>query len=229
MITQTGEVFHFATPEETSIKMEELVKWIKAWLEKPKKEQLKSLVPFLVELHQRFIHIHPFDDGNGRVVRLLLAYVLIRLDFLPLVLSNREKYIKAIQFADAGNTNQLEQLFLENMTFMLKQGIFAKNNKVNLNQGVEGETASLADKDSRLRGNDKLRKNDSGGSNDKKNIGNDDPPTFREDERSQIPALQLLQNMGWTYLEPEEALNSRKNNIQNVLLEDILEEQLKKN
>ena len=137
VVTQTGEVFHFATPEETPIKMAELVKWIQAWLEKPKKEQLKTLVPFLVELHQRFIYIHPFDDGNGRVVRLLLAYVLIRLDFLPMVLSNREKYIKAIQFSDTGNANQLEQLFLENITFMLKQGIFAKNNKVNLNQDIE--------------------------------------------------------------------------------------------
>ena len=53
-------------------------------------------------------------------------------------------------------------------------------------------------------------------------------PSFREDESSQIPALKLLQNMGWTYLEPEEALNLRKNNPQNVLLEDILEKQLKK-
>ena len=34
--------------------------------------------------------------------------------------------------------------------------------------------------------------------------------------------------MGWTYLEPEEALNFRKGSIKNVLLEDILETQLKK-
>ncbi len=53
-------------------------------------------------------------------------------------------------------------------------------------------------------------------------------PSFREDESSQIPALQLLQNMGWIYLEPEEALNFRKNSARNILLEDILETQLKK-
>ena len=53
-------------------------------------------------------------------------------------------------------------------------------------------------------------------------------PTFREDETSQIPALQLLQNMGWTYLTPEEALSSRKGSIKNVLLEDILESQIRK-
>ena len=53
-------------------------------------------------------------------------------------------------------------------------------------------------------------------------------PSFREDEISQIPALQLLQNMGWTYLLPEEALNYRKNNAGNVLLEDVLRDQLGK-
>ena len=53
-------------------------------------------------------------------------------------------------------------------------------------------------------------------------------PPFREDESSQVPALQLLQNMGWTYLSPEEALNLRKNNPTNVLLEEILDSQLRK-
>ena len=53
-------------------------------------------------------------------------------------------------------------------------------------------------------------------------------PSFREDESSQVPALQLLQNMGWTYLSPEEALNLRKNNPSNVLLEEILDSQLRK-
>ena len=296
VVTQTGEIFHFATPEETPAKLEELVKWIQEWLNKNRKEQHKILAPFLVELHQRFVHIHPFDDGNGRVVRLLLAYILIRLHFLPMVLNNREQYIKAIQFADAGNTNHLEQLFLENMALMLKQGIFAKNNKVDLNQEVgeipafagmtsfAGETNFAGEtrmtglirnngaggstsgeghvgEDSRptllrgqaLRGPDSgsgpaggeghvgedsrpplsrgqaLRRHDSG-SGPAGGVGHDkiSLPTFREDESSQVPALQLLQNMGWTYLVPEEALSLRKGDVQNILLEDILETQLKK-
>lgn len=52
-------------------------------------------------------------------------------------------------------------------------------------------------------------------------------PIFREDESSQIPALQLLQNMGYTYLEQEEALRLRNGNIRNVILDDILEAQLR--
>jgi len=33
-----------------------------------------------------------------------------------------------------------------------------------------------------------------------------DTPSFIEDHISQIPALQLLQNLGYTYLSPDEAL-----------------------
>ena len=134
VVTQTGEMFYFASPEETPAKMEELVKWVQAWLKKDKEEQLKTLISFLAELHQRFIHIHPFDDGNGRVVRLLLAYILVCLDFLPMILSDREKYIKAIQFVDTGNRTHLENLFLDSVMMILKKGIYAKSNRVTLNE-----------------------------------------------------------------------------------------------
>lgn len=53
-------------------------------------------------------------------------------------------------------------------------------------------------------------------------------PSFKEDEISQIPALQLLQNLGYTYLTPQEALAARGGKTSNVILEDILETQLKK-
>jgi type I restriction enzyme, R subunit len=52
-------------------------------------------------------------------------------------------------------------------------------------------------------------------------------PSFKEDHISQIPALQLLQNLGYTYLSPEEAEKLRGGKTSNVLLEDILRKQLK--
>jgi len=54
-----------------------------------------------------------------------------------------------------------------------------------------------------------------------------DTPSFKEDHISQIPALQLLQNMGYKYLSQDEALRLRGNKTTNVLLEDILRKQLK--
>ncbi|MFZ1699746.1 MAG: HsdR family type I site-specific deoxyribonuclease [Pyrinomonadaceae bacterium] len=52
-------------------------------------------------------------------------------------------------------------------------------------------------------------------------------PSFKEDHISQIPALQMLQKIGWTYLTPAEADRMRGGKTSNVLLEDILRNQLK--
>ena len=53
-------------------------------------------------------------------------------------------------------------------------------------------------------------------------------PSLCEDHISQIPALQLLQNLGWQYLTPAEALSLRGGKKGNVLLESVLIEQLRK-
>src|SRR5262245_48991005 len=53
-------------------------------------------------------------------------------------------------------------------------------------------------------------------------------PSFLEDHISQIPALQLLQNMGWQYLTPAETVKLRSGKLSSVLLEEVLIEQLRK-
>lgn len=54
-----------------------------------------------------------------------------------------------------------------------------------------------------------------------------DTPSFKEDHISQIPALQLLQKLGYTYLSPAEADKFRGGKTTNVLLEEILRKQLR--
>jgi type I restriction enzyme R subunit len=51
-------------------------------------------------------------------------------------------------------------------------------------------------------------------------------PSFKEDHISQIPALQMLVNLGYTYLSPAEADRQRGGKTTNVLLEDVLRKQL---
>jgi len=48
------------------------------------------------------------------------------------------------------------------------------------------------------------------------------PAEFKEEYSSQIPALQLLMNMGYTYLTPDEALALRDGKTDNVLLTGVL-------
>lgn len=59
-------------------------------------------------------------------------------------------------------------------------------------------------------------------------INPESAPLLREDHISQIPALQLLQNLGYLYLTPTEALTLRGGRLSNVILDGVLEQQLRK-
>ena len=52
---------------------------------------------------------------------------------------------------------------------------------------------------------------------------------FNEDNISKVPALHLLQNLGYEYLTPQEALELRGNNLANVVLDGILDPWLREN
>ena len=54
-------------------------------------------------------------------------------------------------------------------------------------------------------------------------------PDLREDPISQIPAVEVLINLGWEYLSPKEALKLRDNKKSNVLLEGVLVPWLREN
>ena len=64
-------------------------------------------------LHHRFTHIHPFQDGNGRVARTIASLVFLRVGLFPLTIreSDREDYINALEEADKGDIAPLVKLF----------------------------------------------------------------------------------------------------------------------
>jgi hypothetical protein len=64
-------------------------------------------------LHHRFIQIHPFEDGNGRVARALTLLVLLRDRYAPLVVDRRQRetYIAALDSANEGDLSDLIRLF----------------------------------------------------------------------------------------------------------------------
>jgi Fic family protein len=59
--------------------------------------------------HHRFVWIHPFFDGNGRTVRLIMNLLLMRDGFPPaIILSNdRKKYYDALNKANSSDYNKL--------------------------------------------------------------------------------------------------------------------------
>ena len=95
---KSGEMFHYASPQETPQLMQELIDWYR-------KTEIQHPLYLAAELHYKFIRIHPFDDGNGRIARLLINYVLMKNGYTPIIIksADKENYITALQKADSGD------------------------------------------------------------------------------------------------------------------------------
>ena len=72
----------------------------------------------LAKLHSAFERTHPFLDGNGRVGRLVLNLLLVRLGYPPAVVykRERERYLRALRRADAGDPGPLGELIARSVT-----------------------------------------------------------------------------------------------------------------
>ena len=98
VITRYGDRFEYASPEETSALMTDLVDWYNDAEASGK----LSPVDLAVLFHYRYIRIHPFEDGNGRIARLMFNYILSRHDYPMIVVRSRQKqdYLEALHQAD---------------------------------------------------------------------------------------------------------------------------------
>ena len=70
-------------------------------------------IVWVAEQHAKFERIHPFEDGNGRVGRLLTNLLLIRLGYPPAIIlkSERKRYLDALAKADTDDGRPLAELF----------------------------------------------------------------------------------------------------------------------
>lgn len=85
-----GIIFETATPFETPMKMEELVVWTRGQLAIQELHPLLVIAVFIVE----FLAIHPFQDGNGRLSRLLTTLLLLQSGYLYVPYSSLESMIE---------------------------------------------------------------------------------------------------------------------------------------
>ena len=85
-----GVVFQTATPMDTPRLMEELVGLARVALETGHHHPLLAIVVFVV----RFLAIHPFQDGNGRLSRALTTLLLLRAGYTFVPYSSFERVIE---------------------------------------------------------------------------------------------------------------------------------------
>lgn len=98
VITRYGNRFEYASPEETPGLMADLIDWYNT----AEQEGRFSPVELAALFHYRYIRIHPFEDGNGRIARLMVNYILARHNYPMIVVRSRKKseYLEALHKAD---------------------------------------------------------------------------------------------------------------------------------
>lgn len=121
--TKTGELFSFASPLETPGKMQELIAWLNGELKTDKPD----IIAISAELHHRFLLIHPFDDGNGRVARLLSNYLFLKNGYPPIIVKSADKanYVAALRLADSGDVKGLITYFESQLDWSLNVALQA--------------------------------------------------------------------------------------------------------
>ncbi len=98
---EIGVVFETATPFDTPREMEELVRWVNKAIAENSLHPLLIVAVFIVV----FLAIHPFQDGNGRLSRILTTLMLLRAGYVyvpyasleSVVEDNKDLYYKALR------------------------------------------------------------------------------------------------------------------------------------
>lgn len=93
---RNGIVYNYCPPEQVDSEMDRLVRIFNDEL------KVSHALVKAAFLHHAFVQIHPFQDGNGRIARLLASFVLIKEGLFPLSIDRDEriKYIDALESAD---------------------------------------------------------------------------------------------------------------------------------
>ena len=135
-----GELFEYTAPQEVPIRMQELMEWYHD------KQATLHPVTLAAMFHYKFVCIHPFDDGNGRVSRLLMNYVLLAHKLPPVVIksSDKQDYLHALHLADTGQNEAFIRYIAEQVVSSLEMAIkAAKGESIEEPDDLDKEIALL--------------------------------------------------------------------------------------
>lgn len=163
VITSTGERFEYASPEETPALMSDLLQWYN----QAEAEGKMTPIELATLFHYRYIRIHPFEDGNGRISRLIVNYILYRHGYPMIVVKSADKnnYLTALNKCDVatgpvpsdGAHAELSQItpFVEYLSKCLVRAL-----EISI-KGAKGESIAEADdwrKNLKLKYRDQINK-----------------------------------------------------------------------
>ncbi len=115
----TGRIVHHGAP---STSVQTLLKELVQWYDINKKKYLPIVLATVI--HNQFENIHPFEDGNGRVGRLLLNNALLRHNMPPvnIDLTKRDEYYASLkEYSDKHNLRPTIELVLSEYRVLRKK------------------------------------------------------------------------------------------------------------
>ncbi len=126
-----GKIFDTTPPYLTPKETQELAEWTQSAFSKKKFHPLLIIGNFIVE----FLNIHPFEDGNGRLSRILTNLLLIKAGYLYMPYISHEKLIedhKPDYYMSLRKTQRTFRTKHENISFWLEffLNIFLQQSKM---------------------------------------------------------------------------------------------------
>ncbi len=101
-----GHVFEYCPPEQVRHQVERFLELHEGHADMNLSPEIEA-----AWMHHEFVRIHPFQDGNGRMSRLLMALPYIRAgEFPPIIVRERKSvYLSALQAADDGHLERFAE------------------------------------------------------------------------------------------------------------------------
>lgn len=97
-------------------------------LKRLNQDDVNQIISLLAWFQHRFVVIHPFQDYNGRLARMMTSFILLKQGLPPIEITaettkDRNAYLKAMYAADDGDISKLENLIQVAMYESLSKAI----------------------------------------------------------------------------------------------------------
>lgn len=121
VLTISGEIHYYAPATQVPNLMENLIAWYN------ENKQTLHPVELAAIFHHKLVAIQPFPDGNGRISRLCMNFILMKNGYPPAIIrkEKRKDYYVALEEADGGSLDLFVQMVEDevkhNLEMMVKE------------------------------------------------------------------------------------------------------------
>ncbi|MDR1705647.1 MAG: Fic family protein [Clostridiales bacterium] len=140
-----GTVYKYCPPVQVSAQMDRLIE-----IHNQLADRKVHVIIRAAYFHHALTTIHPFQDGNGRITRLLTSLILIRDGYFPFSVkrAEREKYLKTLSQADENNVQPLLDFVSSTQIRAIDSALgFASIDNENLDSIIQALQNRLAEKE----------------------------------------------------------------------------------